>query len=48
MPYEGTFAALSKRARYRGIEKIVFQNFGQSICYNLKKALQYLPQAVYS
>jgi len=48
MPYESTFATLPKRARYRGKEKIIFQNFGQSICYNLKKALQYLPQAAYA
>ncbi|NCS68198.1 transposase [Candidatus Peregrinibacteria bacterium] len=48
MPYEGTFATLSKRARYRGKEKVIFQNYGQSICFNLKKALRYIPQAAFN
>lgn len=48
MPFEGTFSKLGKRAKYRGKTKVAFQNFGQSICFNLKKALQYLPQAAYS
>ena len=48
MPYEATFSKLPKRARYRGQTKIGFQNFGQSICYNLKKAIQYLPEAAYN
>lgn len=43
MPFEGTFASLSKRARYRGLKKIVFQNFLQSICFNLKKAITITP-----
>ena len=47
MPYEGTFAKLPKRARYRGQTKVAFQNFGESITYNLKKALQYLPESAY-
>jgi IS5 family transposase len=47
MPYEGTFSKLPKRARYRGKTKVAFQNFGESIAYNLKKALQYLPQSAY-
>lgn len=48
MPYEGIFSKLSKRARYKGKTKVAFQNFGESICYNLKKALQYLPLAAYN
>lgn len=48
MPYEGVFASLGKRARYRGLEKVVFQNFLQSICFNLKKAVQILPNPAYS
>lgn len=47
MPYESTFSKLQKKARYKGKEKVTFQNFGESICYNLKKALQYLPQSAY-
>lgn len=48
MPYEATFSKLPKRARYRGKVKVGFQNYAQSIVFNLKKALQYLPQSVYS
>lgn len=47
MPFEGTFSKLPKKARYRGKTKVAFQNFGDSICFNLKKALQYLPQSAY-
>ena len=43
MPYESVFSRLSKRTRYRGKVKVAFQNFAESICYNLKKAIQYLP-----
>lgn len=48
MPFEGTFSKLPKRARYRGQAKVSMQNFGQSICFNLKKALQYLPATAYN
>ena len=47
MPFEGTFSKLPKRARYRGKTKVAFQNFGESITYNLKKAIHYLPQSAY-
>lgn len=47
MPYEGIFSKLEKKARYRGKVKVAFQNFAQSICYNLKRAIQYLPQEAY-
>ncbi len=47
MPHEGTFSKLPKRARYRGQTKVAFQNFGESIAYNLKKAITYLPQSAY-
>ncbi len=47
MPYEGTFSKLSKRARYRGQTKVAFQNFGESLTYNLKKAITYLPPTAY-
>jgi len=43
MPYEGTFSKLEKRARYRGLVKVLFQSFAQSICFNLKKAVKILP-----
>src|SRR5258708_14554773 len=43
MPYEGTFSKLPKRARYKGQTKVAFQNFGESMTYNLKKAIRYLP-----
>lgn len=48
MPYEGTFSKLRKRARYRGQTKVAFQNFGESIAYNLKKAINYLPETAYN
>ena len=48
MPYEGTFSKLRKYTRYRGKTKVAFQNFGESIAYNLKKAIQYLPTTAYN
>jgi len=47
MPHEGTFSKLPKRARYRGQTKVALQNFGESLAYNLKKAITYLPQSAY-
>lgn len=47
MPYEATFSKLPKRARYRGQTKVAFQNFGQAIAYNLKKAINNLPEIAY-
>jgi transposase, IS5 family len=43
MPFEGTFSKLSKRARYRSLIKVEFQNIFQSLCHNLKKAVTILP-----
>jgi IS5 family transposase len=48
MPYESTFSKLSKRTRYKGIEKTEFQNYAESIAYNLKKAINYLPLPAYN
>lgn len=48
MPFEGTFASLSKRAKYRGLEWVSFQVFAQSICFNLKKAIKIAPSLAYS
>lgn len=48
MPYESTFSKLSKRARYKGQTKVAFQNFGESMVYNLKKAINYLPLTAYN
>lgn len=42
MPFEGIFSKLEKRARYRGLTKVTFQNFFQSIAHNLKKAITVL------
>lgn len=41
MPFESTFATLQKRARYKGIEKVKFQVFMQSMVFNIKKAIKY-------
>jgi IS5 family transposase len=43
MPFEGTFSKLSKRARYKGLKKTNIQCYLQAICYNLKKAIRFLP-----
>ena len=36
MPYEGVFATLGKKARYRGLVKNQFQAFMQALAFNLK------------
>ena len=46
MPFEGTFSKLKKRARYRGILKVEFQNIFQALCHNLKKAVIILPTPI--
>lgn len=46
MPFEGVFAKIRKRARYRGLVKVAFQNFCQAICHNLKKAVTILPMPI--
>ena len=46
MPFEGTFAKLRKRARFRGLSKVLFQCIAQSICHNLKKAVVILPRGM--
>lgn len=48
MPYESTFSKLPKRARYKGKMKVAYQNFGESISFNFKKAIHYLPKSTYN
>lgn len=36
MPYESVFSKIPKRTRYRGLLKVMFENYLQSITYNLK------------
>lgn len=36
MPYESVFSEIPKRTRYRGLLKVMFENYLQSITYNLK------------
>jgi len=43
MPFEGTFSKCSKRTRYRGRTKVLFQVFAESLVHNLKKAVKVLP-----
>lgn len=43
MPFEGVFAHLPKRARYRGLVKIQGQAFMQAIAWNLKCYLRFTP-----
>jgi IS5 family transposase len=42
MPFEGTFSKLEKRARYRGLAKMIFQCFLEAIVHNLRKAARLL------
>lgn len=42
MPFESTFSKQRKRAKYRGLKKVLFQNFIEAISYNLKKAIRIL------
>lgn len=46
MPFEGTFSKLRKRARFRGLSKVLFQCIAESICHNLKKAIVILPRGM--
>lgn len=43
MPFESVFSKQSKRAKYRGQLKVIFQCFAEAIVYNLKKAIKILP-----
>jgi len=40
MPYEGVFAHLSKKARYRGKLKTQFQALMQALGYNLRRLIR--------
>jgi len=44
MPFESTFSKQSKRARYRGQTKVLFQCFAEAMVHNFKKALTILPR----
>ena len=40
MPFEGTFAHLSKRARYKGVVKVQFQAVLQALAFNFARLLK--------
>lgn len=40
MPYEGVFATLGKKARYRGLVKNQFQAFMPALAFNLKRLIK--------
>lgn len=42
MPYESVFSRIPKRTRYRGLLRVMFENYLQSITYNLKIAVNTL------
>ena len=42
MPFESSFSKLQKRARYRGLVKVLLQCFLEAIVHNLKKAARLL------
>lgn len=44
MPFEGNFSKLRKRAKFKGLKKVIMQGFMEAICHNLKKAILILPQ----
>ncbi|MBI5023333.1 MAG: transposase [Candidatus Magasanikbacteria bacterium] len=44
MPFENTFSKQSKRAKYRGLTKVLFQCFAEAIAHNFKKAINILPR----
>lgn len=46
MPYEGVFARLSKRARYRGLAKTLFQIVMEALVYNLKRLTRIVSEPV--
>lgn len=39
MPFEGTFAKLHRRAKYRGLARVQFQAFAEALVFNLKRVL---------
>jgi IS5 family transposase len=43
MPFESTFSKQSKRTKYRGQTKVLFQCLAEALVYNLKKAVRILP-----
>lgn len=40
MPFEGVFAGLSKKARYRGVVKNLFQALLEALAFNLKRLIK--------
>lgn len=42
MSFEGSFSKVEKRARYRGLARMVYQCFMEAIVHNLKKAVRFL------
>jgi len=49
MPYEGVFARMNKKVRYRGLAKTQFQCFMQSFAYNLKRLIKIgAPQLIFA
>lgn len=46
MPFEGVFSKQRKRAKYRGMVKVLFQCFAEAICHNLRKALKFSPMPI--
>lgn len=45
MPFEAVFSKVSRRARYRGLMKVAYQNFFEAIAHNLKKAVTILTRS---
>jgi len=46
MPFEGVFAALGKKARYRGVLKNLFQALMEALAFNLKRLIKIVEQPI--
>lgn len=45
MPFESVFSKMKRETRYRGVEKVQFQNLMECLVYNFKKLIKYRSHA---
>ena len=46
MPFEGVFARVNKKARYRGVAKNLFQVLMQALVFNLKRMIRIVAKPI--
>ncbi|MDI6809900.1 MAG: transposase [Candidatus Eisenbacteria bacterium] len=46
MPFEGVFARINKKARYRGVAKNLFQVLMQALAFNLKRLIRIVAEPI--